>query len=292
MTNTELSGGDAVLRVAVLEQQVAALEAEKARQQAVPSGWVPLLIEYDPGYPEEVAFGPQRMMDRLKLWLDKYFAMLAAAPQADSSPLLAKLDISGIGRDAGHPRAVLLYLRHEPSDDDLRTIQEMFRTAYPAPAPAPAERVEREPVAVVKYGGYAAGNHLEWVKGAGLQFLPEGTAIYAGAIPRLHIVAYLDIGAGGYIDLGSDLENNQLEALPWGRHMLGIVGTYGAEGYVPTATQPAPAPAAPDVAEPVEAMQLAFELGGLDDGSYHLDADELERVIRSALSTHHKDPQK
>lgn len=142
MTNTELSGGDAVLRVAVLEQQVAALEAEKARQQSVPSGWVPLLIEYDPGYPEEVAFGPQRMMDRLKLWLDKYFAMLAAAPQADSSPLLAKLDISGIGRDAGHPRAVLLYLRHEPSDDDLRTIQEMFRTAYPAPAPA--ERVEQE----------------------------------------------------------------------------------------------------------------------------------------------------
>lgn len=37
MTNTELSGGDAVLRIAVLEQQVAALEAEKAgRQQAVP----------------------------------------------------------------------------------------------------------------------------------------------------------------------------------------------------------------------------------------------------------------
>jgi len=137
MTNTELSGGDADLLVQSLRAKVAALEAELAgRQQAVPSGWVPLLIEYDPGYPEEVAFGPQRMMDRLKLWLDKYFAMPAAAPQADSSPLLAKLDISGIGRDAGHPRAVLLYLRHEPSDDDLRTIQEMFRTAYPTPTPA------------------------------------------------------------------------------------------------------------------------------------------------------------
>ena len=109
--------------------KVAALEAEKeARQQAVPSGWVPLLIEYDPGYPEEVAFGPQRMMDRLKLWLDKYFAMRSAAPAA--------IELSGIGRDAGHPRAVLLYLRHDPSDEDLRTIQEMFRTAYPAPTPA------------------------------------------------------------------------------------------------------------------------------------------------------------
>jgi len=37
------------------------------------------------------------------------------------------------------------------------------------------------------------------------------------------------------------------------------------------------------VAEPVEAMQLAFELGGLEDGSYHLEADELERVIKSAM---------
>ncbi|MAB24931.1 MAG: hypothetical protein CMK78_11370 [Pseudomonadales bacterium] len=132
MTNTELSGGDAVLRVKALEQQIAALEAEKVgRQQAVPSGWVPLLIEYDPGYPEEVAFGPQRMMDRLKIWLDKYFAMRSAAPAA--------IELSGIGRDAGHPRAVVLYLRHDPSDEDLRTIQEMFRAA-----PAPAERVEQE----------------------------------------------------------------------------------------------------------------------------------------------------
>lgn len=33
------------------------------------------------------------------------------------------------------------------------------------------------------------------------------------------------------------------------------------------------------------AMQKAFELGGLEDGSYHLESDELELVIRSALST-------
>ncbi|ROZ86952.1 hypothetical protein EF096_01710 [Pseudomonas neustonica] len=139
MTNTELSGGDAVLRVAVLEQQVAALEAEKAaRQQAVPGGWVPLLIEYEPGYPEEVAFGPQIMMDRLKKWLDKYFVMLAEARQADCCPPVGKLDISGIGRDAGHPRSVVLYLRNEPSDDDLRTIQEMFRAA-PQPSPVHAD---------------------------------------------------------------------------------------------------------------------------------------------------------
>ena len=44
--------------------------------QGLPDGWVPLRIEWEPGYPEDVAFGPQRMMDRLKKWLDKHFANL------------------------------------------------------------------------------------------------------------------------------------------------------------------------------------------------------------------------
>lgn len=46
-------------------------------------------------------------------------------------------------------------------------------------------------------------------------------------------VAYLDIGTGGYIDIGSDLSDEQLAALPKGRHMLGIIGTYGINGYEP-----------------------------------------------------------
>jgi hypothetical protein len=207
-----------------------------------------------------------------------------------------------------------------------------------------------QPVAEVKYGGYASGNELVWTKGAGLQFLPAGTKLYAASVHAPTPVAYLDVGAGGYMYLGTDLTEDQVGSFPWGRHILAIVGTYGADGYVPAEwpfdyseayqvaqqdlaiwkrraleaelrvrdqdqiidrmgddlnaingptfmggpllPKQSPAPAAPDVAEPVEAMQLAFELGGLDDGSYHLDADELERVIRSALSTHHKDPQK
>ena len=36
--------------------------------------------------------------------------------------------LAGIGRDSGHPRAVVLYLRHEPSDEHLRMIQEALRT--------------------------------------------------------------------------------------------------------------------------------------------------------------------
>lgn len=57
-------------------------------------------------------------------------------------------------------------------------------------------------------------------------------------------VAYLDLGIGGYMDLGTDLTDEQLEGLPWGRHMLGIIRTYGADGYVPAAPHRADRPAA------------------------------------------------
>jgi hypothetical protein len=271
MTNTELSGGDAVLRVAVLEQQVAALEAEKARQQAVPSGWVPLLIEYDPGYPEEVAFGPQRMMDRLKLWLDKYFAMLAAAPQADSSPLLAKLDISGIGRDAGHPRAVLLYLRHEPSDDDLRTIQEMFRTAYPAPAPA--ERVEQQAVPIIMppspylpdaepgsmtayEEGEAQGRCDMWAEVKRLNTAaPQELPVTAP-----HVTAAMWSAAHKSMEVDGDLALALQEALA-------------------VAHSGSPAPAAPDVAGLVEALRQYRHNDGSDGFVFGYDKEMTDRYV-------------
>ncbi|KAF1006740.1 MAG: hypothetical protein GAK28_02416 [Luteibacter sp.] len=44
-------------------------------------------------------------------------------------------------------------------------------------------------------------------------------------------VAYLDIGVGGYVDVGSDLSDDQLAELPMGRHMLGIIGTFGVNGF-------------------------------------------------------------
>ena len=58
------------------------------------------------------------------------------------------------------------------------------------------------------------------------------------AKPEQMAVAYLDLGVGGYIDIGTDLSDEALAALPKGRHMLGIIGTYGVEGYTPA--QPAP----------------------------------------------------
>lgn len=52
-------------------------------------------------------------------------------------------------------------------------------------------------------------------------------------------VAYLDIGAGGYLDLGTDLSNEALSRLPKGRHVLVIAGTYGIDGYTPQPNQAA-----------------------------------------------------
>lgn len=52
------------------------------------------------------------------------------------------------------------------------------------------------------------------------------------AAPVGQEIAYLDLGSGGYIDLGSAMTDEQLAKLPKGRHALGIIGTYGVDGYV------------------------------------------------------------
>jgi hypothetical protein len=51
---------------------------EAALKPGLPDGWVPCTITYEGQHPEEVAYGPQRLMDRLKKWLDRYFAMRVA----------------------------------------------------------------------------------------------------------------------------------------------------------------------------------------------------------------------
>lgn len=66
--------------------------------------------------------------------------------------------------------------------------------------------------------------------------LPAPPGSQAQSTPNA--VAYLDLGVGGYMDIGTDLTDEELATLPKGRHMLGIIGTYGVDGYVPA--QPAP----------------------------------------------------
>lgn len=145
-------------------------------------------------------------------------------------------------------------------------------------------------------------------------------------------VAYLDIGSGGYLDIGSDLPEEQLLALPNGRHALGIIGTYGIDGYVSAPVTAAPTdlisgvlsdlaavagswiveaagpsadalndcaakmleaieqqsikyglfdastPAAPGIGLSA-AHQIAFEIGGDDEGGYQFTAEELEQFV-------------
>ncbi|WP_157810499.1 hypothetical protein [Achromobacter ruhlandii] len=69
-------------------------------------------------------------------------------------------------------------------------------------------------------------------------------------------VAYLDLGAGGYVDVGTDLTDEQLATLPKGRHMLAIIGTHGVDGYTRAAL--ASAPVADERISLLGAANLAF----------------------------------
>lgn len=97
--------------------------------------------------------------------------------------------------------------------------------------------------------------------------LPVGSKLYAlpGAQPAQKAVAYLDLGVGGYMDIGTDLNDEQLASLPKGRHMLGIVGTYGVDGYVSAQ----PAPSVPEGWKPIPEKHPTFDLVDLKlaDGS-------------------------
>lgn len=58
--------------------------AARGDAPAMPSGWVSCTIEFDGSGPEEVAYGPKIMMDRLAKWLGKHFERTIAekaAPQ-------------------------------------------------------------------------------------------------------------------------------------------------------------------------------------------------------------------
>ena len=60
---------------------------------------------------------------------------------------------------------------------------------------------------------------------------PLVTAAPAAVAGPSEAVAYLDIGTGGYLDLGTDLTGKALSRLPKGLHALVIAGTYGIDGY-------------------------------------------------------------
>lgn len=101
----------------------------------------------------------------------------------------------------------------------------------------------------------------------------------AQAQPAQKAVAYLDLGVGGYVDVGTDLTDEALAALPKGRHMLGIVGTYGVDGYVPAQ----PAPSVPDGV--AEALQRLIENGAVLGPGSSEDALLVARYRQHLLSS-------
>ena len=91
------------------------------------------------------------------------------------------------------------------------------------------------------------------VDGEGVSDNKQDLAPGAQNVPKA--VAYLDLGVGGYMDIGTDLTDEELATLPKGRHMLGIIGTYGVDGYVPAQ----PAPSVPECWLPVPEKHPTFD---------------------------------
>lgn len=127
---------------------------------------------------------------------------------------------------------------------------------------------QRGKTRIVHIWCYKNGTELFTNEGGGASIkdtLYDGTQWMAAVIPpnpqdqnesaqlAPKAVAYLDLGTGGYMDIGTDLTDEALAALPKGRHMLGIVGTYGVDGYVPAQ----PASSVPDGV--AEALQRLIE---------------------------------
>lgn len=78
----------------------------------------------------------------------------------------------------------------------------------------------------------------------------SATTHYEPVADERAAVAYLDLGTGGCMDVGTDLTDEQLAALPKGRHMLAIIGTHGVNGYTPASA-------------PVAGQAVALELRGV-----------------------------
>ena len=93
--------------------------------------------------------------------------------------------------------------------------------------------------------------------------LPAPPGSQAQSTPNA--VAYLDLGVGGYMDIGTDLTDEELATLPKGRHMLGIIGTYGVDGYVPAQRAPSvPTTLLVAVADLVAQMEIVSRVGFVD----------------------------
>jgi hypothetical protein len=120
-------------------------------------------------------------------------------------------------------------------------------------------------------------NLLEALSNAGVNAVENG---------QQDPVAYLDIGAGGYLDIGSDLTDEDLLKLPNGRHALGIIGTYGVDGYVAKTEAPSVEQPPADVVRELldEANAVVVRWHSVDWKAEHTGVfiNKLEKAIQAA----------
>ncbi|URY99010.1 hypothetical protein 6917_0069 [Pseudomonas phage 6917] len=121
-----------------VERDAALAEVERLRESKVdPSGsfdrCMKMMYERDENAKQlDAALARVAELEgKLTDWVHEGFRLNEALAVAKAQPSVP--EISGIGRDAEHPRAVVLYLRNEPSDEDMRAIQNFLR-AMAAPA--------------------------------------------------------------------------------------------------------------------------------------------------------------
>lgn len=151
-------------------------------------------------------------------------------PIPPPNTLLYAAPVSAAPADNLHAH-LLHMLGAKDHEDAGRIIGELHAATMRTPAAQEAV-YEISHVSPMNFGGFCA-QIITPTK------LERGTKLYAApvtAAPGIDLrqpVAYLDLGAGGYVDVGSSLSDEQLAELPKGRHMLGIIGTYGVDGYVP-----------------------------------------------------------
>ena len=141
------SCGD-VIRTVDIQMQ---LRAELAALKAQPSGVVQwpdadeiMQMAFEEGQPGEDASGYYFELEEFDLFIQRLMEEVARLNQSVSAGGVDERvpDVAGIGRDSGHPRALVIYLRKEPEDCDIRTIQECLRQARAAlSAPSHGEQV-------------------------------------------------------------------------------------------------------------------------------------------------------
>ncbi|MCX7509586.1 hypothetical protein OSS46_29675 [Delftia tsuruhatensis] len=154
------SSQDAKAALVVLEQLAARAPAPQApaAPSGLPSGWVPCILTHDGQHPEEVAYGPQIMTDRLKKWLGRYFELLAqaapAAPAVDASDtalldaLAAEsMDLRCFDMPTGQGDADVGWrvIQHHMGEPTERVVSEVYKDDPRSAIRAAIARLERDP---------------------------------------------------------------------------------------------------------------------------------------------------